>query len=145
MQPLPILSMVLLAATCNGTLRNIQCRLGHRFPYVQVNPCRNGHDHTPERRKFPEPLPLSSGCSYTALGTETAHMSSKLTKLVKRPNLAFLVHVTCSDKVSLQDVEKGIQISIEASLMVTTVAPTLLTLPYTPSMLHTAMLVMMQT
>lgn len=34
------------------------------------------------------------GCGYTPLGTATAHMSSRFTKLVNLPSLAFLVQVT---------------------------------------------------
>lgn len=49
---------------------------------------------TPESRKSPSSPPVIVECWYTPLGTATAHMSSRFTKLVNLPSLAFLVHVT---------------------------------------------------
>ena len=62
-----------------------------------------GHSHKiktppPESLRSPSSPPVIWGCWYTALGTDTAHMSSRLTKLVNRPSFAFRVHVTCMPK-----------------------------------------------
>ena len=48
------------------------------------------------------------GCWYTPLGTATAHMSSRFTKLVNLPSLAFLVHVTYTQTDSLQRRTTGV-------------------------------------
>lgn len=57
---------------------------------------------TPVSRRSPSRPPDMVGCWYTPLGTATAHMSNRFTKLVNLPSLAFLVHVTYTQTDSHQ-------------------------------------------